>query len=320
MLRRRIAVVGGTGFIGSHLTEHLIEQGHTVLVVARSDRRLDNLEDVRGQFDFVKADIKDRSGLISALTSFGPETVYHLAAEADCAESLEHVRACIENNTSGTINVLDAAIQARAELFVYADSSKVYGNGPVPFCSSQAEDPVCSYAIAKSAAWRLCKLIAEREQIRVVSLRPTFVYGPRQNFNFITYVERAVLAGQPIRIQGGKQTRDLLYIQDAVRCFSSILNSQDVWGKAIPIGSGTEISIADLCKEILMVLDSDAEVMINGLPPRSTEMWRSYTDNSQIQELTGWSPKVSLQEGLTKTLQNALYSANTNRKLRAVAG
>jgi nucleoside-diphosphate-sugar epimerase len=317
MRRHRVAVVGGTGFIGSHLTECLVDSGHSVLVVARGRQRLQNLEDVAGRFVFEEGDIRDRAQMGRVLKEFRPDTVFHLAAEPDAAECPEHIRACIDSNTKGTLNVLEAANAAGARLFVYADSCKVYGNGPVPYRSLQAEDPICSYAVAKSAGWRLCKAFAHGQAIRIVGLRPTFVYGPRQNFNFITFVERSVRSGEPIRIQGGKQTRDLLYVKDAATCFANMMNAENAWGQSIPIGGGREITVSDLCREVLKVLESEADIAENALAPRSTEIWRSYCDNLQIRDLTGWSPSVNLREGLCWTLRKTPDPMET---MRAVAG
>jgi len=319
MPTQKVAVVGGTGFIGSHLSEYLLQQGHEVLVVARSVRRLDYLP-VHPNLWFEAADIVDHSSIAASLKNFGPETVFHLASESDAAESGDHIHACLQSNTVGTLNTLQASISSGAKLFVYADSSKVYGNGPVPFRPKQPEDPICSYAIAKAAGWKLCKLLAEREQIKIVGLRPTFVYGPRQNFNLISYVEQSVKKNLPIRIQGGKQTRDLLYIEDAVRCFECIMHSSATWGQSLPIGGGREISVAELCREILSTLSSDADLLEDGQPPRPTEIWRSYCDNMQIRQLSGWSPRISLREGLRRTLHPSLYPAQAAHTLRAIAG
>jgi nucleoside-diphosphate-sugar epimerase len=315
---RRIAIVGGTGFIGSHLAEHLLDLGDEVLVVARSTRRASFLLDRKG-ISFEEADIVCLGEITSALKNFDPDTVFHLASEADGAECYDQMDRCIKANSTGTLNVMQAAIASDAKLFVYADSSKVYGNGPVPYTANQMEDPICSYAVAKAAGWKLCKLLAARSEIDVVGLRPTFVYGPRQNFNLISYIEQCVEKNQPIKIQGGRQTRDLLFVEDAVHCFATVMDSPSCWGHSLPIGGGREITVADLCREVLSVLESKVELILDGAPSRPTEIWRSYCDNLQVRQLTGWQPQVSLREGLRQTLYPGLQSVPVMAELRAIA-
>jgi len=314
----RIAVVGATGFLGSHLTEHLLAQGHEVLAVARGLRQVNILPE-NPMLRFEAADIVDRASIHSALRAFHPEVVYHLASEPDAAESADHMQACLESNAQGSVNNLLASIESGARLFVFADSSKVYGNGPVPFRAEQSENAICSYAIAKAAGWRLCSVLATRAQIKIVGLRPTFIYGPRQNFNLLSYVEQAARKGQPIGIQGGSQTRDLLYIEDAVRCFACVMHASPAWGRSLPIGGGFEIKIVDLCRKILDALGCQVDVYEDAHPVRPTEIWRSYCDNSDIGQYAGWAPRISLHEGLRRTFFSPLTYSEPVYRLEGLA-
>ncbi len=302
----RVAVVGATGFIGSHLTERLVEAGAEVLAIARTPRRIANLETVAGRCRFVPADILSGGAIQTVLGDFAPHVVYHLAAEADSAEHLTHLRASLETNAVGTANVADAAASAGTEVLVYADSCKVYGNGPVPHRAAQPEAPVCSYAIGKAAGWHLCRLVAARTGMNVCALRSTFTYGPRQNPNLITYVAGCAGRGAPVRLMGGSQTRDLLYVDDAVRAFLAAAVSPPAWGRAIPIGGGRERSVFDVCREILDALGSPVEIAAGAEPPRLTEIWRSYCDNRDAGEALGWAPSVELGDGLRRTFAATL--------------
>ena len=313
---RRVAVVGATGFIGSHLTERLVWNGANVLAVTRSVNRLENLKSVVGECQVTVADILDRQSIGDSLRDFKPETVYHLAADVDASESFGHMTKCLESNAIGTANVLEAAHGGGAELVVYGDSSKVYGNGPVPYRESQPEAPICSYAVGKCAGWQLCRLVRSLTGMAVSSLRPTFVYGPRQNPNLITYVEKCARLGQPVRLMGGSQTRDLLYVGDAVRAFIATATEHAAWGRAIPIGGGCEITVARLCRKILELLDSRVAIIADAQKPRQTEIWRSYCDNAEARELLGWSPEVSLTQGLRSTLFDGLPEVRSVEHVR----
>lgn len=305
---RRVAVIGATGFLGSHLTERLVRDGASVLAVARN-RRLGNLAAVASDCRFAPADILDRERLCAALGAFRPQTVFHLAADVDAPESFAHMRASIAGNATGTAHALEAAANAGAETFVYADSCKVYGNGPVPYREAQPDAPLCSYAMGKAAGWRLCQLASAMTGMAVCSLRSTSAYGPRQNPNLITHVCDCARRNVPVRLMGGSQTRDLLYVEDAVGAFVAAAVEPAAWGHAIPIGGGAERSVLEICREIVSALGASIEVIADAQQPRLTEIWRSYCDNAEAKESLGWSPRIALREGLARTLEQGAGAA-----------
>jgi UDP-glucose 4-epimerase len=299
---RQVAVIGASGFVGSHLVEKLVTEGANVLAVARRIGCLNALSHLDNRYLFRSCDITDPQTIESGLCSFRPEIVFHLAAHPDGAESLTHMHACVRANMIGGLNALAAAIAAGGQVFILADSCKVYGNSGVPYLVSQSVDPICSYAITKTALWQLCQLTSTLSDIHVVGLRMTFVYGPRQGWNLIRYVQKCVREGAPIRLQGGTQTRDPLYIDDAVDALLAAAISPAAFNYSIPIGGGTEISVVDLCKAALVAMGQQASIVEDAETPRLTEIWRSISDNSDARRLLNWTPKISLREGLTRTL------------------
>ncbi len=302
LTRRRIAVLGATGFIGSHLVERLVAEGAEVLAVARTAAHLGRLRAVRSDCAIALCDVRDFDSLLRALHIFRPEIVYDLAAHPDGPETFAHFTQGIEINGIGLVNALHAASRAGAGLFVYGDSTKVYGNAGVPYRASAPPAPVCSYAVLKSAGWQLCQLAASCSDLRVSALRPTFVYGPRQGPNLVSRVIACAAASQPVRLQGGCQTRDPLYIDDAVEAFAAVPRHEAAWGHAIPIGGGRELTIASLCDAVLAALAVRVPVLADAEPPRPTEVWRSSSDNGDAHRLLGWEPRVSLATGLARTV------------------
>ncbi len=298
----RTAVVGATGFIGSHLTERLVRGGAEVLAVARTTQRLSHLDRVAADCRFVLCDILDRDAIAGAIRGFRPEVVFHLAADRDAGETFSHMSTALAANAVGTANVLEAASAAGASVFVYADSCKVYGNGPVPYRASQPEAPICSYAIGKAAGWQLCRLSSALTGLSVVSVRATWVYGPRQNPNLITHVRDCIRENRPVRLLGGSQTRDLLYVDDAVAAFLSAAASPAARGRVFPIGGGAEFTVLEIARRVACTLSSPIEIVSGEEPPRLTEIWRMYTDNREARELLGWSPQVPLDDGLARAL------------------
>jgi UDP-glucose 4-epimerase len=299
---RRVAVLGGTGFIGSHLVEQLVAEGAQVLAVARTPARVDHLAAVRSDCAITFADICNSGEVLHTLKVFRPDIVYHLAAHPDASESFAHVADCVRINGLGLVNALQASAACGVELFVYGDSAKDYGNAPVPYRAAQLANPVCSYAIVKAAGWQLCTLIASFTALKVVALRPTFVYGPRQNRNVITYVQECAAARRPVRLMGGSQTRDPLYIDDAVSAFVQAAVEPRAWGHAIPIGGGQELSVTSLCEAVLAAMGTPLPIAAGAEEPRLTEIWRSSSDNVDAWRLLGWEPRVSLSAGLERTV------------------
>lgn len=310
---RRVAVIGGSGFIGWHIVQRLVQMRAEVLSISRSiPLDYPELRRTHPTVECVQCDLTDATRLTAVLGAYQPSVVYHMAAHPDAAETYTQMRSAVATNILGSINVLEAAQAAGAQVLVMADSTKVYGNSAdVPFRETQLPAPLCSYASAKVSAWHLCKLVSALHGIQVVSLRLTFVYGPRQRWNVITYVQQCADRGEPVRLQGGFQTRDPLYVDDAVEAFVAAAIHPEAFGHAINIGGGSEIPVFELCRKTLDVLGSSVAIVANALEARMTEMWRSYCDNEEPRRLLGWSPRVSLVEGLTRTLRGTAAAART---------
>ena len=173
--RRRVAVIGGTGFIGSHLTERLVAEGAEVLAVARSEARVSSLAAVRHDCTIALADICDAGGMTRMIRRFRPAIVYFLASHPDAGESFGHIAEGMRVNGLGLINTLQAAAAAECELFVYGASAKDYGNAQVPYRASQTAAR-CVLRDLKSAGWHCassCRLQALKTVAPVrLSLRP----------------------------------------------------------------------------------------------------------------------------------------------------
>ncbi|MGH9632914.1 MAG: NAD-dependent epimerase/dehydratase family protein [Bryobacteraceae bacterium] len=316
---QRAAVIGATGFIGSHLTERLVAEGNEVLAIAQSRRHLDALAGVEGQCEFRTCDVTDPDSLAEILEAFRPRYVFHLAAHPDGPESIQQIETCVRVNALGVINALNAANQAGCEVFAFADSAKVYGNSGVPHKTEHLPNPICSYAVAKTAAWQLCKLVAALSGMQVVGLRLTFVYGPRQNWNLIRYVQQCATAGQQVKVQGGSQTRDPLYIDDAIDAFLLAATQRVAYGHSIPIGGGQEMKVLELCRAVLRAMGEELPVVANAEQPRLTEIWRSACDNTDAKLLLNWSPRTTLMEGLTRTIRWQPGQTSAARGLVAAA-
>lgn len=304
---KRVLVTGGAGFIGSRLVARLAKEQAEVLAVDSVSRGLPPAD---GQFDwqFRQLDLGDAAAVADCFSDFLPQVVYHLASAPDQEENFPQLLKSIYSNQLLTIHTLEAFRKFPGELFVFADSAKVYGNSGVPHEGARELDPRSSYAIGKCASWQYCLYYQRLYGMNVVALRPTLTYGPGQPRNLMTVVVESVLEQQPILpLAGGHQTRDPLYVDDAVSAY--VIAGQrgaQLAGRAFNVGGGREISVFDLVSLIVRLMDGKTVPQAQPAAIRPTESLRSFCDNSEAHHWLGWKPQVELQTGLRRTIDHLL--------------
>lgn len=297
----KIIVTGGAGFIGSHLVDAFIKRGFEVLVI-------DNLstgkkEYVNSKAIFFEVDLRDLEKIRPIFK--GVDFVFHLAALPRIPLSIERPIETNEINIKGTLNALQASREAGVKKFIYASSSSVYGNQTVlPMKEDAICQPLNPYALQKYVGELYCKIFSEIYKLPTVSLRYFNVYGPRQP-EVGSYVPvigiflKQKQEGKPLTITGdGNQTRDFTHVLDVVEANILAMESKKVGkGEVINIGTGKNYSINEIAK------------MIGGkttyIPPRPGEMRHTLADITLAKKLLGWEPKIKLEEGIKKLLENA---------------
>jgi UDP-glucose 4-epimerase len=296
-------ITGGYGFIGRHLLNAVAAECSSTAVLGRGQPDAATLGEL-ARHEFVRADLTDRNDVVEGIRQFEPDIIFHLAAWPDQAESPEQFRACVETNTLGTLGVLEGARRTSAALVV-GDSVKSYGNAGLPYCSEIPETPNSSYAISKVAAWNMARLYSELYGLHITCIRPTLIYGPGQGLNLLEYVIDCVWENRSeIALKGGTQTRDPLYISDAVRAYlAAAAGIEEISGKVINIGGGEEYSVHDIAELVVRIAGGSGPIVDSAEDSRPTEIWRSYCDNSEAREALGWEPQVSLEEGIGQILQ-----------------
>ena len=300
---RRVCVTGASGFIGRQLCAQLLHEGAEVMAIHRKHLP----EPVRGhnRCFALEAELADPDGLwFERVRDYQPDSLFHLASEPDGPETKEAVRRRVDSNVRATTSLLSACHGFDLKAIVYADSCKVFGNGPCPHREHSPLAPEGSYSVSKLAAWEFILSQYRLQGTPVVALRSTMVYGPGQGMNLFTYLASRHLAGaEEIPIDGGPQTRDPLFIDDVVEAFLLLgLSAARLSGRAIPVGGGTELSVEKLAQIFLETAGSQARLKLCPERLRSTEMMRSYCDNIDADKLLGWKSRVALEDGLRATL------------------
>ena len=296
-------VTGGAGFIGSHLCELLLAQGHEVLALdSLVSGRLQNLKTIAGQprMRFVQADICDSAAIAPYFE--GVDWVFHLAGLADIVPSIEQPAQYFQTNANGTLHVLEAARRCGAKRLVYAASSSSYGVPDVyPTPETYPIKPLYPYALTKHMGEELVLHWARVYQMPAMSLRLFNVYGTRSRTSgaygavFGVFLAQK-LHGQPFTVVGdGRQTRDFTYVTDVARAFLAAAES-GLSDMALNVGSGDHYSV----NRLVELLGGD----VVHIPRRPGEPDCTFADISQIQRLLGWQAQVSLERGVQTLLNN----------------
>lgn len=290
-------VTGGCGFIGSHLSEMLLAEGHEVIIIDNlACGRVENLSSFSGDKNckFYNLDIRDRVAIEPLFD--GVDWVFHLAGLADIVPSIEHPDDYYTTNVTGTLNVLQSALKAGVRRVVYAASSSSYGI-PDKFPTSEDSEinPQYPYALTKYMGEELVLHWSRTYKLPAISLRLFNVYGPRSRTTGVYGAVFGVflaqkLAGKPYTVVGnGQQTRDFTYVTDVAAAFVAAAKSK-VMGEAINVGSGNHYSV-----NYLVSLLGGPVVHI---PKRPGEPDCTFADTKKITHLLDWKSVVSLEEGV----------------------
>lgn len=302
-------VTGGAGFIGSHLTERLLNDGHQVIVIDNcSTGRRSNLDFLSDQknLSFVEADIRDRTTIAPCFADI--DWVFHLAALGDIVPSINMPDAYYTSNVDGTFNVLQCCREAKVKRIVYAASSSCYGIPDLAPTPESAEiRPQYPYALTKRLGEELLLHWGQVYDLPVISLRLFNVYGPRSRTSgtygavFGVFLAQ-LLAEKPFTIVGdGTQTRDFTFVTDVANAFVTAAAAVSVQGEVFNVGSGGTYSV----NQLVELLDNPAGTV--HIPKRPGEPDCTFADVSKIKQTINWSAQVPFEAGVKEILANIDY-------------
>ena len=308
--KKRVLVTGADGFMGSHLTERLIEEGARVSIYIRGNSitgtvlyTLKNLAPFEKKFDEIITGNIASQDAVELIRKNKPEFIFHLAADAYVPNSFEHPREVMESNLWGTVNVLEAArTMPGVKRIVCTSSSEIYGTAQyAPIDEDHPLNPSSPYAASKVAADRTAFSYFNTYHLPVSIIRPFNTYGPRHTYDVIPKFIRLALDGKPLTIHGtGLQTRDFTYVRDTVEAFLVMGRHPKAVGQSVNFGSGKDVTIKHVAGLIKKMSGSTSPIVY--IPHRTSEVNRLICGNSLAKKLFGWKPHFSLEQGLQENI------------------
>lgn len=309
----KVYVTGADGFIGSHLVESLVRDGHEVTALCiynslGSYGWLNHLAiDPPKNLKFLLGDVRDREMMQTTIA--GHQTVFHLASLIAIPYSYQAPQSYFETNAMGTMNVAHACLKAGAQRMIHTSTSEVYGTARyVPINEDHPLQGQSPYSASKIAADMIVESFQRSFNLPAVTLRPFNTYGPRQSMRaVIPTVIAQVLAGKTqISLGSVTPTRDFNYVEDTVAAFRAVAStaSDALIGQVYNAGSGREITIGDMVSLVLKLLDRKVEVIADDqrVRPAQSEVERLLCDAAKLSAATDWRPLVKLEEGLKRTI------------------
>lgn len=309
---KKVLITGADGFIGSHLTEALLEEGCDVRAFCyynsfNSWGWLDTLPAEKlKNIDVFTGDIRDPNGVRKAME--GVDVVFHLAALIAIPFSYHSPDSYVDTNIKGTLNVLQAAKDLNIEKLLVTSTSEVYGTAMyIPIDEKHPRQGQSPYSATKIGADHIAESFFRSFNLPVTIVRPFNTFGPRQSARAVipTIITQLYNGAKEIKLGALHPTRDLLFVSDTAQGFIEIAKSDKTIGEEINIATQSEISIGDLANKLIQIIAPDAVIVSDDqrMRPEKSEVERLFGSNQKIMQLTNWTQKVDFEEGLRRTAE-----------------
>lgn len=308
--QQRVLVTGADGFIGSHLTELLVQEGYQVRALSQynSFNNWGWLEDVscRDQIEIVSGDVRDPFYCRQIAKDI--DIVFHLAALIAIPYSYAAPDSYVDTNVKGTLNICRAALDNGVKRVIHTSTSEVYGSAQyVPIDEKHPLQPQSPYSASKIAADAMAMSFFNAFDLPLTIARPFNTYGPRQSARAVipTIISQIASGAKSIKLGDVSPTRDFNYVADTCRGFVALARCDKAIGETVNIGSNFEITVGDTLHLIRELMGSDVEFQVEQqrLRPEKSEVTRLWCDNGRIHELTGFVPAFDLRAGLQNTIE-----------------
>lgn len=308
----KVLITGADGFIGSHLTEALVNFGFDVRAFVcynsfNSNGWLDTVSnDIKRKIDFFPGDIRDPNGVREAMK--GIDVVFHLAALIAIPFSYHSPDSYIDTNVKGTLNIIQAARDNKVKRVLVTSTSEVYGTAQfVPITELHPKQPQSPYSASKIGADAIADSFYRSFDLPITIVRPFNTFGPRQSARAVipTIISQLLNGAHEIKLGDITPTRDLLFVKDTVNGFLKIAQCDELIGHEVNIATQSEISVGDLAQQLINQINPNAKIITDTirLRPEKSEVFRLFGSNEKLKSFTDWSQKYSLAEGLNETIE-----------------
>lgn len=293
----RVLVTGANGFIGRHLCRELSAIGVRLAVMDRDPVACP------GKHTAHIGDMTDRAWVRRCVARVKPSYVFHLAAFKPRSARLEDFRPALDSNLMGTLNLLEplAGCAGLTSVIVMGTADE-YGSNPVPFREDQRPSPINVYSCSKICMTTLAETMHALYRLPVTVVRPTVAYGPGQGPDmYLPAMIMALLGGKSFPMTRGGQTRDFIFIDDLIQGLLAVARCPRASGKVLNLSTNAPVSIKDVARCVRRMIGRGS-VRLGAVPYRVNETMRYAADNARARKITGWRPRVSLEEGLRRTI------------------
>jgi NAD dependent epimerase/dehydratase len=308
----KVLITGADGFIGSHLTEALVNNGFNVRAFVcynsfNSYGWLDSISnEIKNKIEFFTGDIRDPNGVNEAIK--GIDIVFHLAALIAIPFSYHSPDSYIDTNVKGTLNVIQAARNNKVKRVLVTSTSEVYGTAKfIPITELHPKQPQSPYSASKIGADAIADSFYRSFDLPITIVRPFNTYGPRQSARAVipTIISQLLNGSLEIKLGDVTPTRDLLYVKDTVNGFLKIAQCDELIGHEVNIATQSEISVGDLAQNLINKINPKAKIITDTvrLRPDKSEVYRLFGSNEKLKTFTDWAQIYTLSEGLKETIE-----------------
>ena len=318
-MAKKVLITGADGFIGSHLTAMLLENGYNVKALSYYNSFnnwgwLDNVN--HPDLEVISGDVRDPHFCKHITKDI--EIVFHLAALIAIPYSYVAPDSYVDTNVKGTLNICQAAKENGVNRILVTSTSEVYGTAQyVPIDEKHPKQPQSPYSASKIGADVMAMSFYNAFELPVMVVRPFNTYGPRQSARAIipTIISQIANGKKEIKLGDLTPTRDFNFVKDTCMGFIELAKCDEAIGQEVNISSNFEISMRDTLELIAKIMNSDVKFIedTQRLRPKNSEVFRLWGDNTKIKKLTGFSPRYTLEQGLTETINWFLNPENLNK-------
>ncbi|HQD20330.1 MAG TPA: NAD(P)-dependent oxidoreductase [Bacillota bacterium] len=310
---KRVLVTGASGFIGSHVAERLVKAGNRVAVMVRQDSDLWRLKDFKDRLSLCRGDLRVQQDVENCVGTVRPEYVFHMGAYGVDSRHTDPVQA-VSTNVLGMVFLVKSLLQAGCKKLINVGSCMEYGNKDIQVKEDAHLEPFNIYGSSKAAGSIIAHQLAAEHGLPVVTLRAFGVFGEREGCHkFFPHIILSILQGKEVKLTGCEQYRDYCYVDNLVDAIFLAAGNEECQNDIFNVGSGTIRPLRDYVEMVYQRMDSPVKPQYGAIPYRPVEFWRPWPDTEKIRATLQWKPRISLEEGLDRTID--WYKRNLDKYL-----